>query len=82
MKILGNQSKIHCEVNLNFTLPWGEGVSSSLCRTLEARLRKLLTIWCIFSLNMCSLSGFSMELFTVDSILWAKDGEVDLKRKY
>lgn len=39
----------------------GEGASSSLCRTVNALFRKLVTIWCIRSLRTCSLSGPKME---------------------
>ena len=48
---------------------------------MDARLRKLLTIECILSLKICSLSGFSMELLTVESRLRSEDGEFDLEKK-
>ena len=51
-----------------------------LWRTVDARIRKLLTMECILSLNICSLSGFNMELLTVESRLWSEIGEFDLKK--
>ena len=39
----------------------GEAACSSFCLTETARLRKLLTMWCIFSVNTSSFSGPKME---------------------
>ena len=64
-------------VNLKFVKICDE---LDLWRTVDARLRKLLTIECILSLNICSLSGFNMELLTVESRLWSEIGEFDLKK--